>query len=150
MTAPLHPRPADEVDAAQIIVGDGVVLDFGHYVATVEKVGRPEVVHPLGRPDSLGVVGIGHTGSIHGQGDQLVEAVVGVGCAAGFVLSVGRGGLCQGVAVGIIGVGGGDGFAVFRFALRQQPVVGIVDKESGTALEPFLRGIKEPSPQLVC
>ena len=51
-------RPADEVDAAQIIVGDGAVLDFGHYVATVEKVGCPEVVHPLGCPDSLGVVGI--------------------------------------------------------------------------------------------
>ena len=63
---------------------------------------------------------------------------------------MGRGGLAQGVAVGVIGIGGDDGFAVFRFALRQQPVVGIVDKERGTALEPFLRGIKEPSPQLVC
>ena len=124
-------RPADEVDAAQIIVGDGVVLDLCHHVATVEKVGRPEVVHPLGCPDSLGVVGISHTGTIHSQGDQLVEAVVGVGCAAGFVLTVGRGGLCQGVAVGVISIGGGDGFAVFCLALRQQPVVGVVGKDRG-------------------
>ena len=123
--------PADEVDAAQIIVGDGVVLHFCHHVAAVQEIGRPEVVHPLGCPDSLGVVGIGHTGSIHGQGDQLIEAVVGVGCAAGFILTMGRGGLCQGVAVGVISIGSGDGFAVFRFALRQQPVVGIVGVNGG-------------------
>ena len=124
-------RPADEVDAAQIIVGDGVVLDLCHHVATVEKVGRPEVVHPLGCPDSLGVVGISHTGTIHSQGDQLVEAVVGVGCAAGFILTMGRGGLCQGVAVGVIGICGGDCLVIFGLGLRQQPVVGIVGVNGG-------------------
>ena len=139
--------PADEVDAAQIIVGDGVVLDFGHHVAAVQEIGCPEVIHPLGCPDSLGVVGIGHTGSIHGQGDQLIEAVVGIDSTAGFVLTVGRGGLAQGVAVGVIGVGGGDGIAVFRFALRQQPVVGVVGKDKGTALEPFWGWDKRTIPE---
>ena len=63
-------RPADEVDAAQIIVGDGVVLDFRDCVAAVQEIGRPEVVHPLGCPDPLGVVGVGHVGTICGQGGR--------------------------------------------------------------------------------
>ena len=122
---------SNQVDASEIAISDGVVLHFCDHITAVEKVGRPEVVHPLGCPDSLGVVGISHTGTIHSQGDQLVEAVVGVGCAAGFILTVGRGGLCQGVAVGVISIGGGDGFAVFCLALRQQPVVGIVGVNGG-------------------
>ena len=57
--------------------------------------------------------------------------IVGVGYAAGFILTMGRGALGQGVADGVVGIGGGDGFAVFRFALRQQPVVGIVGVNGG-------------------
>ena len=129
--------PADEVDAAQIIVGDGVVLDLCHHVAAVEKVGCPEVVHPLGCPDSLGVVGIGHVSTINGQANELIEAIIAINRTVGVFFAVGRSAPGQGVAVGVISIGSGDGFAVFRFALRQQPVVGVVGKDKGTALEPF-------------
>lgn len=60
------------------------------------------MIYSLGRENPLGVVGVGHTGFIHGQGDQLVEAVVGVGCATGILFAVGWGGLAQDVAVGVI------------------------------------------------
>ena len=54
------------------------------------------------------------------RGNQLVEAVVGVG------RGVGRGGLGQGVAVGVVGIGSCDGFTVFGLGFRQQAVVGVV------------------------
>ena len=110
-------RPADEVDAAQIIVGDSVVLDFCHHIAAVQEIGRPEVVDPFGCPDSLGIVGVSHVCAVHGQSDHLVEAVVGVGCAAGFILTMGRGGFCQDVAVGVIGICGGDCLVIFGLGL---------------------------------
>ena len=62
---------------------------------------------------------------------------------------MGRGALGQGVADGVVGIGGGDGFAVFRFALRQQLVVGIVDKERGTALESLYSWDKGTVPKLL-
>ena len=88
--------PANEVDASEVVVGDGVILNVRNYVAAVQHIDRALPPYPLRCPDALGVIGIGHPQPVNLGGKQLVEAVIGVGRA------VGRGGLTQGVAVGAV------------------------------------------------
>ena len=77
--------------------------------------------------DALCVIGVLCGWDIVGQyADLLIEAVVGIGFCDRFIFSVSRSTDTQRIAVGIVGVGGGNRCAVFGFVLWQQAVVVVV------------------------
>ncbi len=118
-------RPADEVDAAQIIVGDGVVLDFGHHIAAVQEIGCPEFADSLACADALGVIGVFCCFRAGSHFPQLIEPVIRI--YRRFIICL----LLHHVPVPVVIIDGAASLAVFAFCLCQQPVVGVVGVDGG-------------------
>ena len=82
----------DQVDAPEIVLRDGVVLNLADHIAAIQQECRPQTVRGLfRRPDALCIVGVIRVGSTrdnnHPAG-QLIEAVVIVHLAAGSHASI--------------------------------------------------------------
>ena len=113
---------ADQIDAAEVDRCAFALL-FRHHVAAVQQEVGLYCACCLAGTDSLRVVGILSYRDAVGDGAcLLVEAVVGICPGDRFCISVGRDADRQDVAVGIVSIGGGDGFVRAGLGFRQQMI----------------------------